>query len=130
MPPIVQAAPQWAGDGLRAGLLSLGVLCLLIAKALRDRGYAPPPAPRRAPAAPSDVDPVALQRTAAAQTLIAGVLDAPFVLSVALALLTGEAQLMAIGALAPLIGGVLLQPDPARSYRALLAAQRGGTAVT
>jgi hypothetical protein len=114
--PRFQLAPR---EVLVGGVVVLGVVCFIVAKVLRDRLYAPP---LPAAAAPSGA-PVqqALARLNANSALVGGILNVPFMVGVAIFLVSRDPWLLAAGIWPPLLGGLVMWPDPLRACRELLS---------
>lgn len=93
----------------------LGAVLLMVGKHLRATLYSP--APLATAATPLQR---ALARLNANSALVAGLLDAPFLVGVALYMLDRDPWLLAAGAWVPLFGGVMLWPDPLRDCRVLM----------
>lgn len=113
--PRLQLAPR---ELMVGGVAALSLVMLVVARIVRERFLADPPPRTFAPVA----DPVQrmISRLNATNALIAGLLDAPFIVALGLSMVSGlDPMLIGAGAAAPLLGGLLYWPDPVQTWREL-----------
>lgn len=114
--PHLELAPR---EVLVGGVTLLGLVCFVFAKNLREKLYAPPL--HGAVAASGDPVQQALAKLNANSALVGGLLTTPFMVGVALYLVTQDRWLLGAGLWPPLLGGIVMWPDPLRACRELSA---------